>query len=341
MGNVLYFGVFFTAFALGLALTPLLRLVAVRWDIMDHPSSPVKTHQAATPYLGGVAIFLAVALTLILTRQFTHFPTGTLRSLRALLAGGAFMVLVGLVDDLKHGGLSFRWKFLLQALGAFLLLWFDVRVKFIQPQWLADAVTVLWVVGVTNAFNIIDIMDGLAASQAFVASLGFLFISLPTEEIYVNFAASTVAGASLAFLPYNFSERRKIFMGDAGSLSLGFLMAALSLGTSYTQVNEVGLFAPLLILGVPLYDTAFVSILRIKQGKSPFLGSKDHLALKLRTLGLSSRQVVGTLTGVAALCGATAYFVTWWPLYVSIFVFAAAFAIGLYGLVRLHKVHVP
>jgi UDP-GlcNAc:undecaprenyl-phosphate/decaprenyl-phosphate GlcNAc-1-phosphate transferase len=133
----------------------------------------------------------------------------------------------------------------------------------------------------------------------------------------------------------------KIFMGDAGSLLLGFWMAALSLGTSYTQVNEVGLFAPLLILGLPVYDTLFVSIMRMKQGKSPFIGSKDHLALKIRVLGLSSREVVGLLAMAAAMLSAAAYATTWMPFYVSIFVFSAAVAVGLFVLVKLHKVEVP
>jgi UDP-GlcNAc:undecaprenyl-phosphate GlcNAc-1-phosphate transferase len=329
------------ALSLALILTPLLREVALRWGVLDHPSTPVKTHRHPTPYLGGVAIFLAFLATLFLLRLFTHFPTGTLRSLRGILLGGVFMVGVGLVDDVKRGGLTFQWKFLLQFLAAGLLILYDVRIKFIQPDWLAWLLTLVWVVGVTNAFNIIDIKDGLAATQAFVASLGFLFISLPTEEIYVNFAAAAVAGAALGFVPFNMSDRWKIFMGDAGSLCLGFVMAALSLGTSYTRVNEVGLFAPLLILGVPLYDTFFVSVLRIRQGRSPFRGSKDHLVLKLGSLGLSNRRVVGVMALAAGLGSATAYFVTWWPLYVSLFVFAGAAAVGLYVILRLHRVQVP
>ena len=130
-------------------------------------------------------------------------------------------------------------------------------------------------------------------------------------------------------------------MGDAGSLLLGFVMAALSLGTSYTQVNEIGLFAPLLILGLPLYDTLFVSFMRIRQGRSPFLGSKDHLALKLKTLGFSNVQVV-TILAASALCfSIAAFFVTWCPLYISVFVFAILFVVGLYVIMKLQKVHVP
>src|SRR4029077_8224239 len=124
-------------------------------------------------------------------------------------------------------------------------------------------------------------MDGLASGIAIIASFGFLFISLPSEQIYVNFAAAALAGALLGFIPFNISQRYKIFLGDTGSLFTGFMLAALSLGTAYTHVNNAGVFAPILILGVPLYDTILVTILRLQKGMSPFLGSRDHFALRL------------------------------------------------------------
>src|SRR2546421_12575391 len=110
-----------------------------------------------------------------------------------------------------------------------------MRIQFISPHWLGGALTMLWVVGVMNAVNIIDIMDGLASGIGVIASLGFLFISLPSEEIFVNFTAAALAGALLGFIPYNLSGRWKIFMGDTGSLLTGFVLAALSLGTAYTR----------------------------------------------------------------------------------------------------------
>jgi UDP-GlcNAc:undecaprenyl-phosphate GlcNAc-1-phosphate transferase len=196
----------------------------------------------------------------------------------------------------------------------------------------------VWVTGISNAINLIDIMDGLASSQALVASLGFLLISIPTEQIYVNVAASAMVGATLAFIPHNMSRKRKIFMGDMGSLMLGFLLAGLSLGTNYTQMSDVGVFAPLLILGLPVYDTFFVSFLRIKQGKSPFLGSKDHLALKLRSMGYTTEQVVLLFSSVGAILSAGAYLLTLTPFYVSLFIMATLLLLGLYVMVKLHDV---
>ncbi|HOW28839.1 MAG TPA: MraY family glycosyltransferase [Elusimicrobiota bacterium] len=336
----LYLIALLMALFLSLALTPLMRFIAIRWEILDWPHSPVKTHVTPTPYLGGVAIFLSIVITLLLIRYFTRFQTGTLYALRGLIVGMVFMLGVGLVDDVVADGLSFRWKFFFQFLGAILLMLFGIRIKFIQPDWLSYLVTIVWVVGVTNSLNLMDIMDGLAASQALVASLAFLLISLPTEEIYVNFAATAVAGACLGFIPYNMSSKRKIFMGDAGSLLLGFSLAALSMGTSYTRVNEVGLFAPLLILGLPLYDTLFVMVMRIKQGKSPFLGSKDHLALKLNALGLSRKKVVLLLSSASALVSLCAFLVTRMDFDRSVFIVAGVVVVGMYAAIRLHDVRV-
>jgi UDP-GlcNAc:undecaprenyl-phosphate GlcNAc-1-phosphate transferase len=339
--NKVYLASFFIALAASAVFVALARWAALRWDILDHPSTPVKTHRHATPLLGGVGIFLGIVTALVAVRFLTSFPTGTLRSLWAILLGGAFLLGVGLVDDaMKPRGISFEWKFLFQFLAAAILIFFDIRIRFIEPDWIADVATLVWVAGITNAFNIIDIMDGLSASQVVVAALGFLFISIPTEQVYVNVAAAAAAGAALAFLPFNFSSRRKIFMGDAGSLMLGFVMSALSLGTNYTHVSEVGLLAPILILGLPIYDTFFVSALRLKQGKSPFLGSKDHLALKLRALGYSPRRVVTALGTAAAAFSALAYIVTRAGFMTAIVLAALALVIGFYVVVRLHDVKV-
>ncbi|MBI3551284.1 MAG: undecaprenyl/decaprenyl-phosphate alpha-N-acetylglucosaminyl 1-phosphate transferase [Elusimicrobia bacterium] len=295
-------------------LTPGVRWAAVRFDWLDHPSSSVKTHKVATPSLGGIAIFLAYTGTLLLLRYQTQFPTGTLRSLRGLLVGGTMVFALGIVDDLKKPqGLGFKSKFAVQALAACVLSYFDIRIHFVSPDYLAVALTAVWVVGITNAFNIVDIMDGLSASQAAVAALAFLMISLPSEELYVNFASAALAGAAAGFLPWNLSHKAKIFMGDSGSMLLGFLLAGISLGTRYSDVNNIGVYAPLLILLVPMYDTFFVMYLRLRQGKSPFLGSKDHFALRLEELGYSRRTIVLWAAGAAGFLGFLAFLVTQLP----------------------------
>lgn len=291
--------------------TPLVRLLSLRLGVLDSPGSAIKSHKEPTPVFGGVAIYLGFMATMLLLRMTTNFPTGTLYSLRALVFGGSLVFLLGLVDDLKRPeGVDYKPKFIVQILAAALLIAFGLRMRFLQPAYVAYAVTMVWVVGVTNAFNIVDIMDGLSASQAAMAALAFLTISLPSEELYVNFASAALAGAALGFLPWNLSSKRKIFMGDSGSLLIGFLLAGISLGTRYSDVNDAGVFAPLLILFVPAFDTFFVSLLRLNKGKSPFLGSRDHFALRLEKMGFSRGKVVLMAAAAAGFMGFCAFLVT-------------------------------
>ena len=306
----LYLLCFLLALAVSLAATPLLRKLALTIGILDHPHSDVKTHKHPTPYLGGLAVALGMAAALIYARACTNFPTGTLRSLRGMMLGGSIILLLGLIDDIKSKGLGYRFKFLVQLVAALCLLSFDIRIHFIHPAWFADLLTVVWVIGIINAVNIIDIMDGLASGIAFVACLGFFFISLPSEQIYVNFAAAALAGALLGFMPYNLSSRFKIFMGDTGSLFVGFILAALSMGTAYTHVNNAGVFCPILILGIPIYDTILVTILRLQKGMSPFLGSQDHYALRLERHGLYREEILVLSYAFSLFLSFAAYEVT-------------------------------
>jgi len=307
----LYVACFAVAAAISGALTPLVRLLSLRLGLLDAPSSEVKTHKTATPIFGGVAIWAGFVGAMLLLRFTTNFPTGTLYNLRSLVFGGTLVFLLGLADDLRRPqGLDYKPKFVVQFLATGLLVLFGLRIHFIHPAWVAGAVTMVWLVGVTNSMNIIDIMDGLAASQATVAAIGFLLVSLPQQEQYVKFAAAAVAGAALGFLPWNLSKKYKVFMGDCGSLTLGFLLAGLSVGTHYSRINDVGVFAPLLILFIPVFDTFFVSVLRLNQGKSPFLGSKDHFALRLEKLGFSRGRVVLATAAAAGLLGFCAFLAT-------------------------------
>lgn len=288
----LYLIAFLLPLILSLCLTPLLRRIAVKWGHLDKPTN-IKTHKIPTPLFGGAAIFLSFFVALVAVRFYTDFPTGTLRDLRVILFGGGVMFALGLVDDLmKPRGLGVKTKFAVQFAVAIATAYYGIRIHFIQPDYLAFALSVLWIVGVSNAFNIIDIMDGLSAGQAALGAFGFLLIAFPSEAIFVNFASAALAGAALGFLPYNFSFRYKIFMGDSGSLFCGFVLALIAMGTKYTEVNPLGVYAPLFILAVPIYDTLFVSVMRLRRGHSPFVGSQDHFALRLEKLGFSRKRIV-------------------------------------------------
>ena len=310
----LYLIAFLLPLGLSLALTPLLRRSAIAIGRVDKPTG-LKTHKVPTPLFGGIAVALAFSASLIVMRFYTSFHTGTLRDLRVILAGGAVMFALGLIDDLKKpNGLGVRTKFAIQFMVAFFVVFYGIRIRFVEPQYLSFALSLLWIVGVSNAFNIIDVMDGLSASQVAVASFGFLLIAFPSESIYVNFASAALAGAVLGFLPYNFSTKLKIFMGDCGSLLCGFVLALVAMGTQYTKVNPLGVYAPLFILALPIYDTFFVSIMRLRRGQSPFLGSRDHFALRLEKLGFSRPRIVFGAAIAAVALSVFAWLITRVPL---------------------------
>ena len=292
-GITLYLISFATALLISAIATPIFRTIAIKFNILDKPITEVKTHKISTPYLGGLAIAAGWTLSLFLIRLITNFPDGTLRSLRGIFYGGTILLILGFIDDAKFKGLGVKSKLLVQFLAAAIVVFlFDIRINFISCYWLSCLISIFWIVGITNAFNIIDIMDGLSSGIAVIASFAFLFISLPTEMIYMNFCALALAGALLGFIPYNLSKSKKIFMGDTGSLFIGFILAVMAMGTSYTTINEIGVFATFLILAIPIYETFRVSWFRIRKGKSPLMGSKDHYALRLEKMGFSRKQIL-------------------------------------------------
>ena len=257
--------------------------------------------------MGGVAIWLSFVVILLLVRFLTHFQTGTLTNLRGLFFGGTVIMIVGLLDDIK--GFNYRLKFFGQLAATLILMVFDIRIKFIDSYIVSFILTLFWVIGITNALNIIDIMDGLSSGVAVVACLGFFFVALPTEQIYVNFASCILAGSCLGFLRYNWPPA-KIFMGDAGSLFVGFILAAVALGENYTTVNNLALFTPILILGVPIFDTLLVMAFRMQKGKSIFLGSKDHFALRLEAMGYKRKTIILIAYLISVILSMAAFIIT-------------------------------
>ncbi len=332
---------FILSFFISFLATPVMRLVALRLNILDRPHSNIKTHKTPVPYLGGVGIAISFWFSLTLIRFLTSFPTGTLRSLRGIFLGSLIIFILGLIDDIKHEGLNFKLKFFIQISSAILLILYGIKIEFVKPEWLALTVTIIWIVGITNSLNIIDIMDGLSSGIALIASLGFFFVGLPTEEkIYVNFASIALAGACLGFLPYNLSQKLKIFMGDTGSLFIGFILSSISLGTSYTAVNNIGLFAPIFILAIPIYDTLLVMYFRWKKGTSPFLGSKDHFALRLEKIGYSRKKIL-ILTYISGIIlGFISFFVTITKFYYALTICLLTFLVALFFAFRLAEIKI-
>ncbi len=268
------------------AAVPLVIVLARRIGWMDRPGG-IKAHKEPTPYGGGLAIAFATALASLLPIALdSRLDPATL----VVLGTAGLIFLGGLYDDFRPLG---AWsKFAIQGTAAGVLIAWDIRLHIlVLPDILNIALTILWVVGVANAVNMIDIMDGLAGSVTGVAALTFGLIGLLFGEPELAVPALALCGAICGFLRYNFRPAR-IFMGDAGAQFIGFLLAALAIRGSYTTFNSVALLAPVLILGVPIFDTALITVLRMRKGKSPFAASNDHLALRLRRLGF---DVAGTV----------------------------------------------
>lgn len=315
------------AYILTAAALPLLQRYTLR-QLADKPGG-LKTHKRPVSAIGGSGILVGVLGSLTLIRLCTNFPSGTLHNLRGIFIGGALIFVMGILDDArKPEGLPVAVKLLFQAAATVALIYYDVVIHVFTTPWLSIPLTFLWVVGLTNAFNLLDIMDGLCVSQAVVCTLGLAVIALPSEFIYVNFAALALLGACLAFWPHNHAKKHKIFLGDSGSNLLGFLIAAISLGTGYSSHSDLGFLAPLFILAVPLFDTFFVSLARILKGKNPLKGSNDHAALRLKTAGWKPTRVILAFIGTGLFFNSLAFALTRCTSLVALALFLMAFLLA-------------
>ena len=293
-----------------LALIVPIRHLALRYGFVDHPG-PRKVHIRPVPLLGGVAIYLAFVLSILLT---IHGPLR--QQIAGILAGATLLAVVGLLDD--AGLLHHQVKlFIGMPAAAIFLLVSGIRAKFFSefvPGMLGVildiCLTILWVVGITAAFSILDHMDGLCAGIAAVAALFFALAASMNGQTMVRTLAAAVLGAALGFLRWNFNPAR-IFMGDGGAMFLGFLMAALGLKIRNDGARfPASWLVPALILAIPIFDTTLISISRSRRGLLPFTSpGKDHTAHRLSNLGLGHRGAVLLLYLVAALAGTTALFV--------------------------------
>ncbi len=289
-------GAFAVAATISLVVTPFAIRAALRLGVLDRPGQH-KSHSTPTPYLGGVAIVLAVTLAIVLAALVRGEDSTTLTPLLGILAIALAMAITGLVDDLR--GLPVVVRFGLQLAAALGLWWLGVRVDLTGELLIDLPLTVLWTVGITNAMNLLDNMDGLSASTATIASLWFGAIAVVNGQFLVAALAFTVAGGAAGFLRDNRPPAR-IYMGDAGSLFLGIMLASLGMLLDLGRGVLVTASVPVLILTVPVLDTALVTIARIRHGISPFQGGRDHTSHRLVRIGLPVPSAVG-LIAIASL----------------------------------------
>jgi UDP-GlcNAc:undecaprenyl-phosphate/decaprenyl-phosphate GlcNAc-1-phosphate transferase len=291
--------IFMGALVLSVLATPMAKRVATRYSVLDAPSSR-KVHTNPVPLLGGAAIYLGVIGSLLL---FGHLQY--VQQTASILGGATMMSLLGAWDD--KWGMSPLTKLLGQVAAASLLFFTGVHVEFLRNDWLNYAATIAWVVTITNSINLMDNMDGLAGGVAAVSSVFFFLTATLTNQNLVAPLAVVLLGACVGFLYFNFN-RASIFMGDTGSLFLGFLLAAVGIKLRFPEnLDIVTWMVPVLILGVPLFDTSLVTLSRIRRRIPVSRGGKDHLSHRLVLLGLTRREAVMALyllqgaLGIAAL----------------------------------------
>jgi UDP-GlcNAc:undecaprenyl-phosphate GlcNAc-1-phosphate transferase len=281
---------FAIAFAISFLLSFMLSKVADRIGLMDRPKG-IKDHSKPTPYGGGIAIFLGTLTYSLFSNEWK------------ILVFGFLIFLLGFLDDIHP--YSRYLKLLFQSLIGIFTVWSGIRMEvMIFPEYLNIILSVVWIVGITNAFNIIDVMDGISAGVGFFAASSFIFISVFGVGTY-PLAAAALAGSCLGFLPFNL-PRARLFMGDSGSLFLGYMLSVIAIITRYTAANPIALFVPLLVLFIPLFDTFYVIILRIAKKQNPLRGSHDHFVLKLKATGLPVPSIVAIIyLATIALCEAS------------------------------------
>jgi UDP-GlcNAc:undecaprenyl-phosphate GlcNAc-1-phosphate transferase len=277
--------ILFSSLALAVVLTPLVRGLGHRFGVLDHPHGDLKNHATPVPNVGGVAIVSAAVLPLLVFRGVDgHTPFA------GVFAGAAVVFAMGLVDD--RYPLSSKLKLPIQFVAACIAWYGGVRTTIdLLPEWANAALTVAWIVGITNAVNIIDIMDGLAPGVSAIAALAFYGLALIVGDGTTCALAAACLGATAGFLVYN-RPPASIFMGDAGSGTVGFFLACVAVTLGYSSVNQVALVSPLLILIVPIYDTALVVLLRHRSGKPVTQGSRDHFALRIVAMGYTKKAAI-------------------------------------------------
>jgi UDP-GlcNAc:undecaprenyl-phosphate GlcNAc-1-phosphate transferase len=326
--------IFAGALTLAIGGTPLVRRVALRLGMIDQPAAR-KIHVDPKPLLGGVAIYGAfIAALLLFGNRFR------LQELVSILIGASLVSFLGLWDDRRS--LSPLFKLVGQLLAASILVVTGVRVG--TFPWLAVnvALTLGWVVVITNAMNLLDNMDGLSGGVGAAAAIFFLLLAAMNGQYLVGALSAALVGACLGFLVYNFNPA-SIFMGDAGSLFLGFMLASVGIKLRFPEgLNIVTWMVPVLILGLPLFDTALVVLSRLRRGLNPLTTpGKDHLSHRLVAMGYTRREAVLICYLICAALGVVALFVTQANIVEGYVVGGVVALVGLWGLWRLEQVSFP
>lgn len=298
----LYLLTFFLGFLFALYGVPIARRAALKYGIVDSPDGRLKHQNEPVPYFGGLAIYLAFLMSLAFTFEFRHDVLG-------IILGGTIVVMLGLIDD--FGVLTPAAKLTGQLLAVFVLIKSGIRIEIAAlPDWLDLVLTVLWMVGLINAFNLLDIMDGLSAGIGAVSASCLLVVALLQGDQAIAFMLAALIGSLVGFLRYNWRPA-KIYMGDTGAMFIGLLLGAMTMIGKYPSDHPLSLLTPVLILGIPIFDTLFVMYIRYRRGIPMFWGSPDHIAIRLRHWGMSVPQIVLCSYAATAIVGVVGLAMMW------------------------------
>ena len=297
---------FILALAISFACTPAVRMLAIKIKAVDVPKDNRRMHKVPIPRMGGLAIFAGFLVSVLF-----FVPLGT--EFRSILIGALILVVLGIIDDIV--ALKPRTKFAGQIIAALIPALSGVSIHgivnpFVPGQYstlgiFSIPLTVIWIVGITNAVNFIDGLDGLACGVSAIATVTMFIIAVLFGEIYIALMMAALAGACLGFLPYNMNPA-KIFMGDTGSMFLGYILATVSIQGLFKFYAVISFAVPFILLGLPIFDTGFAIVRRLLKGQSPLQADRGHVHHRLIDLGFDQKQSVAILYTFSALMGLTA-----------------------------------
>ena len=300
------------AFLVALVATPVVKSLAFKMGAVDVPKDNRRMHDHPIPRMGGLAIYLGFLLSVLIFLDLTQ-------PMRGMLLGATIITVLGIVDDIY--ALGAKLKFVIQICAALVaVLSGNVIDTLSNPNvfssdlywdlgWLSIPVTVLWIVAITNAVNLIDGLDGLACGVSTISALTMLVISLAVADAPVAIVMAALAGGCIGFLPYNLNPA-KIFMGDTGSTFLGFILAVMSIQGLFKFYTIISFAVPFLMLGLPIFDTCFAFIRRIAHGQSPMHPDRSHVHHRLIDMGFNQKQAVAVLYIISAILGLCAVVLT-------------------------------
>jgi len=273
MNEILYIFTFLTSLLITIYGTPIIKNVAKRYNILDYPDGNLKKHREPIPYMGGIIVYFASISPISLIFDFN-------KEILGIMFAGSILLIVGLFDDLK--ALNPQTKFFFQIIATYILIKSGIFIDLsFLPVWLNSFLSFLWILTLINAFNIIDILDGFSSSIALINLITIFIISLYNNNFVISILSLSFAASLGGFLYFNW-EPAKIYLGDAGSMLIGMIVGSLTIMGSYTIFNDYAFISGFLIPSIAVFDLIYVIIIRLIKGKSPFLGSPDHFALRLK-----------------------------------------------------------